>query len=190
MKNRFDYISKRIGKDALGTSGTIVADDAITTETQYADLRHEPDPARHAERARLGLLGRLAATPCLIEVYSKAPRPDDVRSCLLCRVRHNRHYADRRIMPRRRGRPTRGPTSTRHNQTLPRTCGGVAWGKTPSSARIAYRRSERRNAGGGSGHDRCDGRPARLLDGADYAASSTAILVENTGLRGIIRHSA
>lgn len=68
MRNRFDYLSKRVGKDALATSGPIVAGDAITTETQYADLRHEPDPARHAEHARLGLLGQLAATPCLIEV--------------------------------------------------------------------------------------------------------------------------
>lgn len=76
MRNRFDYLSRRIGKDALATSGTIVAGDIINPETQYADLRHEPDPARHAERARLGLLGRLAAVPCLLEVYSRllAPR--------------------------------------------------------------------------------------------------------------------
>lgn len=93
MRNRFDYLSRRIGKDALATSGTVVAGDVINTETQYADLRHEPDPARHAERARLGLLGRLAAAPCIIEVYSQAPRAEDVRACLLCRARHNKHYA-------------------------------------------------------------------------------------------------
>jgi len=76
MRNRFDYLCKRIGKDALAASGAVVAGDPINTETQYADLRHEPDPARHAERARLGLLGRLAATPCLIESTAKplAPR--------------------------------------------------------------------------------------------------------------------
>jgi hypothetical protein len=91
MRNRFDYLSRRIGKDALATSGTIVAGDVINTETQYADLRHEPDPARHAERARLGLLGRLAATPCLIEVYSQAPRPEDIRACL---TKHLAHWQD------------------------------------------------------------------------------------------------
>jgi len=91
MRNRFDYLSKRIGKDALATSGTVVAGDAINTETQYADLRYEPDPARHAERARLGLLGRLAATPCLIEVYSQTPRPEDFRACL---TKHLAHWQD------------------------------------------------------------------------------------------------
>ena len=91
MRNRFDYLSRRIAKDALATSGTIVAGDVINTETQYADLRHEPDPARHAERARLGLLGRLAATPCLIEVYSQAPRPEDLRACL---SKHLAHWQD------------------------------------------------------------------------------------------------
>ena len=91
MRNRFDYLSRRIGKDALATAGTIVAGDPINTETQYADLRHEPDPARHAERARLGLLGRLAATPCIIEVYSQAPRAEDVRACL---AKHLAHWQD------------------------------------------------------------------------------------------------
>jgi hypothetical protein len=91
MRNRFDYLSKRIGKDALGRSGTIVAGDAITTETQYADLRHEPDPARQAERDRLGLLGRLAAFPCLLEAYSKAPQPEDFRACL---TKHLAHWQD------------------------------------------------------------------------------------------------
>jgi hypothetical protein len=91
MRNRFDYLSRRIGKDALAASGTVVAGDPINTETQYADLRHEPDPARHAARARLGLLGRLAATPCLIEVYSQAPRAEDVRACL---TKHLAHWQD------------------------------------------------------------------------------------------------
>jgi len=53
-----------------------------TAATQYADLSHAPDPARKAERDRLGLLGRLAAEPCLIEVYSEAPSPEDFRACL------------------------------------------------------------------------------------------------------------
>jgi hypothetical protein len=99
MRNRFDYISKHIGQKALGPFGTTVAQAEITTETQYADLRYEPDPARHIEAAELGLLGRFATHPCLIEVYSEAPSPAEFRACLLCRVRHKRHYADRRIMP-------------------------------------------------------------------------------------------
>jgi hypothetical protein len=70
MHNRFDHLAKELAQKALGPSGATVANDEITPETQYADLRHEPDPARHAERDRLGLLGQLAAVACLIEVYS------------------------------------------------------------------------------------------------------------------------
>jgi hypothetical protein len=67
---------------ALGPSGTTVANEPINPETQYADLRHEPDPARQAERDRLGLLGRLAAFFRLIEVYSQTPDAEEFRACL------------------------------------------------------------------------------------------------------------
>jgi hypothetical protein len=81
-RNRFDHLAKQIGQEALAASGTTVAHDEITAETQYADLRHEPDPACHAERQRMGLLGRLASEPCLLEVYSHAPSGDEFRACL------------------------------------------------------------------------------------------------------------
>jgi hypothetical protein len=88
-RNRFDRVAKDVGKEALRASGTTLVNEEINSATQYADLSHAPDPARKAERDRLGLLGRLAADPCLIEVYSEAPSPEDFRACLLCRVRHN-----------------------------------------------------------------------------------------------------
>jgi hypothetical protein len=92
MRNRFDHAAKQIGQKALSPAGTTVAQEPINPETQYADLRHEPDPARSVERDRLGLLGQLAAVACIIEVYSEAPNAEEFRACLLCRVRHNRHY--------------------------------------------------------------------------------------------------
>jgi hypothetical protein len=82
MPNHFDKIAKQIGKEALSPSGTTVVNDEINPETQYADLRHEPDPAHQAQRDRLGLLGRLAASACLIEVYSDAPNGEEFRACL------------------------------------------------------------------------------------------------------------
>jgi hypothetical protein len=82
MRNRFDYLATEIGQKALGPCGPTVAHDGISPETQFADLRHEPDPARKAERARLGLLGRISATPCLIEVYGHAPSAEEFRACL------------------------------------------------------------------------------------------------------------
>ena len=82
MRHPFDRIAKLIGKKALGPCGPTVADDGISPETQLADLRHEPDPARTAERARLGLLGRLTAVLCLIEIYGHAPSAEEFRACL------------------------------------------------------------------------------------------------------------
>ncbi len=82
MRNHFDQLAKQIGKEALSPSGPTVAHDEISPETQHADLRHEPDPARKAERARLGLLGRIAAVLCLIEIYGHAPDAAEFRACL------------------------------------------------------------------------------------------------------------
>ena len=82
MRNRFDHLAKRIARKALAPSGTTVAHDEISPETQHADLRHEPDPTRKAERDRLGLLGRISDVLCLIEAYSHAPSADEFRACL------------------------------------------------------------------------------------------------------------
>jgi hypothetical protein len=82
MRNRFDHVAKQIGQEALSQSGTTVAHDEINPETQYADLRHEPDPDCQAARNRMGLLGRLATEPCLIEVFSRAPDAEEFRACL------------------------------------------------------------------------------------------------------------
>jgi hypothetical protein len=82
MRNRFDWMAKQIGQEALRLLGTTIANGEITPETRYGDLCHEPDPARQAEREQLGLLGRLAGVPCLIEVYSEAPSAEEFRACL------------------------------------------------------------------------------------------------------------
>src|SRR2546430_17640868 len=82
MRNRFDYVSKEIGKKALDLVGTTVTQDAINPETQYADLRHEPDPERQADRESLGLLGHLASVACIIETYCDAPNAEEFRACL------------------------------------------------------------------------------------------------------------
>lgn len=82
MRLRFDQLGKQIGQQALGPCGPTVAHDEISPDAQHADLRHEPDSAHEAERARLGLLGRLASVPCLIEIYSRAPDQDDVLACV------------------------------------------------------------------------------------------------------------
>ena len=82
MRNVFDHLGREIGLSALGPCGLTIPEDVITPDARCADLRHEPAPARAAERARLGLLGRIASILCLIELHSGASREDDVLACL------------------------------------------------------------------------------------------------------------
>ena len=107
MRNKFDKVAKGIGEEALGTSGTIFINAEVSPETQHADLRHEPDPRRKAERKRLGLLGQLAAVPCLIEVFSQSLSANDFRACL---GKHIAFWRQRELRTRkgrsRRPRPT------------------------------------------------------------------------------------
>lgn len=63
---------KKIGKEALGPCGVTKVQHEITSETLAADIHYEPDPAREAERARLGLLGRMAVRFRLIERYDSS----------------------------------------------------------------------------------------------------------------------
>jgi hypothetical protein len=115
MRNHFDHLSKQIGRGALGPSGATAVNDVINPETQYADLRHEPDPARQAERDRLGLLGRLASVACLIEVYSQAPSAEEFRACL------SKHLASwqQRVRKARAGRKKRTEPSSPEDQVAP-----------------------------------------------------------------------
>jgi len=102
--NRFDRLAKHIGQAALRACGVTVVQEEIVAETQYADLSHEPDPARAAERQRLGLLGQLAAAPCLIEVYSQAPSAEELRACL---TKHLVSWQHRAREHRKRSEPAR-----------------------------------------------------------------------------------
>ena len=82
MHNPFDQLAKKVGKEALDASGPTIVQYEISRDAQHADLRHVPDPARNEERARLGLLGRIASTLCLIEIYGHAPSGAEIRGCL------------------------------------------------------------------------------------------------------------
>ena len=80
----------------------------VNPETQYADLRHDPDPARQAERDRLGLLGRIAASFCLIEVYSDAPGGEEFRACLMKHLESWQERARRARSDRKQDEPLLG----------------------------------------------------------------------------------
>ena len=72
MDNLYDHLGKTIACSALAPSGPTEIEAVIAPNPRRADLRHEPDPARDAERERLGLLGRIASVGCLLELYSGA----------------------------------------------------------------------------------------------------------------------
>lgn len=85
MRNRFDQLGKELGLAALAPVGKrdrTTAQYALNAETLFADLRHEPEPGCAAARAELGLLGRLAASDCLIELFSQAPGLEELHACL------------------------------------------------------------------------------------------------------------
>ncbi len=94
MHHPYDDLAKKVGKRALAASGPTTVEHSISPSVQRADIRHDPDPARAAERVRLGLLGRIAEVLCLIEVYGHAPDGGEWRGCL---IKHFSHWeANRR----------------------------------------------------------------------------------------------
>jgi len=109
--NPFDQLGKKIGLRALGPSGRTDAQHEIHANARQADLRHEPDPAREVERARLGLLGRLASVPCLIEMFSSAPDEERVVDCVgkLIPYRQERRREAKKARRKRRDRENAGP---------------------------------------------------------------------------------
>jgi hypothetical protein len=88
VHNPFDQLAKKVGKEALTPCGATLVQYEISRDAQHADLRHDPDPARHAERAQLGLLGRLAAVLCLLNIYAHSPSSEELRASLSLHFAH------------------------------------------------------------------------------------------------------
>jgi hypothetical protein len=101
MHNPFDHLAKKVGKEALDASGPTIVQYEISRDAQHADLRHDPDPVRGAERVRLGLLGRIAEVLCLIEIFGHAPDGAEVRACL---SKHFAHWEECAVKARARNR--------------------------------------------------------------------------------------
>ena len=87
MHNPFDHLAKKVGKGALDPSGNTIVQYEISRDAQHADLRHDPDRKRKRERAKLGLLGRIAASLCLLDVFGHAMSAAELRACI------SKHFA-------------------------------------------------------------------------------------------------
>ena len=101
MHHPYDDLAKKVGKGALSASGPTKVEHPISRSTLRADIRHDPDPARTAERAQLGLLGRIAEILCLIEIYGHAPDGGEWRACL---IKHFAHWDASRENAREKNR--------------------------------------------------------------------------------------
>jgi hypothetical protein len=109
VHNPYDQLAKQIGKEALDASGRTIVQREIARDAQHADLFHDPDPTKTAARARLGLLGRLAETLCLLEIFAHPLSPPDLRAGL---TKHFAHWEER-------ARKTRATNKKRREKNLP-----------------------------------------------------------------------
>ena len=91
MRERFDQLAKGILREVFTLAGEVRTQEEIVAEVQAADVWFVPAAERAAERARLGWLGRMAATPCIVEPFHATPGGDAVLDCLRKQLtlRHN-----------------------------------------------------------------------------------------------------
>jgi hypothetical protein len=80
-KNNFDQYSKQLLEEVLAPFGTVETSHEVSGEPQWVDVFFVP--TTQIIPSELGLLGRIAQTPCLIEPFRNQPSPEEVRSCLL-----------------------------------------------------------------------------------------------------------
>jgi hypothetical protein len=81
-KNPFDQFSKQLLEEVLAPYGTVEISLEVTGESQFVDVFFKPSSSPAIARQALGLLGRIAQTPCLLEPFRNQPSAFEIRSCL------------------------------------------------------------------------------------------------------------
>ena len=79
----FDQFSKQFLEEFLTPLGEVEISREVPGEPRFIDIRFAPSPQPTSDQETLGLLGKIAATPCLIEPFRNQPTPTEVRNCLL-----------------------------------------------------------------------------------------------------------
>ncbi|WP_437999046.1 hypothetical protein WMF26_02725 [Sorangium sp. So ce185] len=82
MRERSDQFIKSLLRDALRRMAESDTEVEVAAATQRIDVWCVPDPAREAVRRELGVLGELAAGPCMFEVFRNTPGLRHMRDCL------------------------------------------------------------------------------------------------------------
>jgi hypothetical protein len=82
-RNKFDQFSKEFLEELLSPLDTVEKSLEVLGASRLVDLYFAPAPQTEAEPQMLGLLGRIAATPCLLEPFRNPPTTTEVKDCLL-----------------------------------------------------------------------------------------------------------
>lgn len=80
---RFDQLAKQYLEEFLEPLGTVQRNLEVPGEPKFVDVWFTPAPESTTTARNLGLLSRIATTPCLLEPFRNAPTRQEIRSCLL-----------------------------------------------------------------------------------------------------------
>ena len=117
-----DQFAKEYLEELLAPLGRIKKSRKVKSEVQEIDVWFEPTSSQPRTELPLGLLGKMATTPCLFEPFRNPPSEGEIRSCLL------KLYAVHGEVLRK---------AKRTNQTIAETELPVLWILTPTfSARM------------------------------------------------------
>lgn len=81
-QNSFDQFSKQYLEEFLSPYGTVEISREVLGEPLFVDVFFMPAAPAASIAQDLGLLGRIAQTPCLIEPFRNSPTLAEVRNCL------------------------------------------------------------------------------------------------------------
>ena len=77
----YDQFSKQYLEELLAPFGEVNISQEIAGEARQVDVFFVPD-RQNRDRQSLGILGKITATPCLLEPFRHQPTPTDIRNCL------------------------------------------------------------------------------------------------------------
>jgi hypothetical protein len=85
-RNPFDQFSKQFFEEFLSPLGEVRINYEIPGEAKFVDIWFTPSTSSgttlETVEQDLGILSRIAETPCLLEPYRKQPTDKEIRSCL------------------------------------------------------------------------------------------------------------
>ena len=99
----FDQLAKQFFEEFLSPLGQVEKSREVPGEPRLVDIWFAPSPQPTVNPTELGLLGRLASTPCLLEPFRNAPSLKESKNCLLKLLLV---HADLQRQGRRESRPT------------------------------------------------------------------------------------